>query len=134
MVLAGSLCTIRAFGSEVVSTIVVVLDYAGAWQAERRRCHRLVYGTSDGHPVNCQEPPVKSGWRNGTAVAAGTWWTPAPATAWNCGTALAQGGGVRRTAATRLQGVGTGGSSAGPAPVTRGDRVPRPAQGRAAAG
>jgi hypothetical protein len=39
-----------------------VQDYAGAWSAERDRCHRLVYA-SDGKPTNCPEPTVTSGWR-----------------------------------------------------------------------
>jgi hypothetical protein len=38
-------------------------DYAGAWSAERGRCHRFVYGTEDGHPEHCPRPPVSSGWR-----------------------------------------------------------------------
>jgi hypothetical protein len=38
-------------------------DYAGAWTAERGRCFRLLYGTDDGHPERCPEPPVRSGWR-----------------------------------------------------------------------
>ena len=37
------------------------MHYAEA--AERGRCHRLVYGTEDGHPEHCPEPTVTSGWR-----------------------------------------------------------------------
>jgi hypothetical protein len=32
-------------------------DCAGAWTAERGRCHRFVYGYDDGHPNHCPEPP-----------------------------------------------------------------------------
>jgi hypothetical protein len=39
-----------------------VLDYAGAWSAERGRCHRCVYD-ADGKPDYCPEPTVTSGWR-----------------------------------------------------------------------
>jgi hypothetical protein len=38
------------------------VDYAGAWSAERGRCHRFVYDP-DGKPDNCPEPTVTSGWR-----------------------------------------------------------------------
>jgi len=52
-------------------------DYAGAWTAEGRRCHRLVYGTED-RPTHCPEPTVTSSWvRDGRA--AGTSSTPATA-------------------------------------------------------
>jgi hypothetical protein len=37
-------------------------DYAGAWSAERGRCHRFVYDPN-GKPDNCPEPPVAVGWR-----------------------------------------------------------------------
>jgi hypothetical protein len=33
-------------------------DYAGAWSAERGRCHRFVYGDEDGHPTECPAPPA----------------------------------------------------------------------------
>ena len=38
------------------------MDYAGAWSAERGRCHRFVYDVDD-KPTGCPEPPVTSGWR-----------------------------------------------------------------------
>jgi hypothetical protein len=57
----------RAQRSESPSTIVAVLDYAGAWTAERGRCHRLVYD-SDGKPDNCPKPPVTSGWRKAASA------------------------------------------------------------------
>jgi len=37
-------------------------DYAGAWSAERGRCHRFVYD-SNGKPERCPEPAVAVGWR-----------------------------------------------------------------------
>jgi hypothetical protein len=40
-------------------------DYAGAWSAERGHCHRFVYNDEDGHPTECPEPPMRSGWRRG---------------------------------------------------------------------
>ena len=52
----------RLSGSEPISTIVGVLDYGGAWSAERGRCHRLVYD-HEGKPTTCPERPVQSGWR-----------------------------------------------------------------------
>jgi len=45
------------------STIVAVQDYATAWTAEGGRCHRLIYGSEDGHPEHVPEPTVTSGWR-----------------------------------------------------------------------
>jgi hypothetical protein len=50
-------------GSQGLSTIAAVQDYAGAWTAERGRCHRLVHGSEDGRPTHRQEPPARSGWR-----------------------------------------------------------------------
>ena len=47
-------------------------DYAGAWSAERGRCHRFVYGDDDGHPTECPAPPVGSGWRRD---GQGRWYT-----------------------------------------------------------
>jgi hypothetical protein len=45
-------------------TILAVKDYAGAWSAERGRCHRFVYTSDDdGCPMNCPLPPVTSGCR-----------------------------------------------------------------------
>ncbi len=41
----------------------IVQNYAGAWSAERDRCHRSVYEEPDGRPTNCPRPPVMSGWR-----------------------------------------------------------------------
>ncbi|MGO9657488.1 MAG: hypothetical protein ACLP7F_03870 [Acidimicrobiales bacterium] len=39
-------------------------DYAGAWTAERGRCHRLVYDYDpDTKPTGCPAPSVASGWR-----------------------------------------------------------------------
>lgn len=49
--------------SEGLSTIAAMQDYAGAWTAERGRCHRFVYTEDDGRPANCPEPIVTSGWR-----------------------------------------------------------------------
>lgn len=49
--------------SSAVGTIGAVQDYAGAWTAERGRCHRFVYVDGDGRPANCPEPTVTSGWR-----------------------------------------------------------------------
>ena len=51
------------FRSECLATITAVQDYAGAWTAERGRCHRFVYVEDDGRPANCPEPTVTSGWR-----------------------------------------------------------------------
>ena len=56
--LAGTRCR-----SSAVGTIGAVQDYAGAWTAERGRCHRFVYVDGDGRPANCPEPTVTSGWR-----------------------------------------------------------------------
>jgi hypothetical protein len=39
-----------------------VEDYAGAWHAERGRCHRFVYD-EHGKPTSCPDPPVAVGWR-----------------------------------------------------------------------
>jgi hypothetical protein len=39
-----------------------VEDYAGAWSAERGRCHRFVYDP-EGKPDYCPEPIVTAGWR-----------------------------------------------------------------------
>ena len=39
------------------------MDYAGAWSAERGRCHRLVYDP-DGKPTGCPEPVTTTGWRS----------------------------------------------------------------------
>ena len=39
-----------------------MVDYAGAWHAERGRCHRFVYA-EHGKPTVCPEPPVRVGWR-----------------------------------------------------------------------
>ncbi len=50
-----------------LGAIATVLDYAGAWSAERARCHRMVYDDHDGRPQSCPEAPVASGWkRNGS--------------------------------------------------------------------
>jgi len=38
-------------------------DYAGAWSAVRRRCHRMVYGDGGGHPEDCPGMPAMTGWR-----------------------------------------------------------------------
>ena len=32
----------------------IVQNYAGAWSAERDRCHRSVYEEPDGRPTNCR--------------------------------------------------------------------------------
>ncbi len=58
--LAGGLST---FPSQDIGTILAVQDYAGAWTADRGRCHRFVYTEDDGRPINCPGPPVRSGWR-----------------------------------------------------------------------
>ena len=55
--------TYRPFPVGPLGTIFSVQDYAGAWTAQRGRCHRFVYTEDDGHPTNCPEPPVRSGWR-----------------------------------------------------------------------
>ena len=45
-------------------TLAPMQDYAGAWSADRGRCHRFVYTSNDdGRPMNCPEPVVGSGWR-----------------------------------------------------------------------
>jgi hypothetical protein len=38
-----------------------VEDYAGAWSAERGRCHRFVYDPGSKRD-NCPQPTVTSGW------------------------------------------------------------------------
>ena len=45
------------------ATIRPMNDYAGAWSADRGRCHRFVYTVDDGRPATCPEPPVRNGWR-----------------------------------------------------------------------
>ena len=62
---AGRLRSLRAYPetpSLARGTVRAMEDYAGAWSAERGRCHRLVYNP-DGKPENCPEPPVAVGWR-----------------------------------------------------------------------
>lgn len=49
--------------SHSLTSLPLVQDYAGAWTAERGRCHRFVYVDSDGRPANCPESTVTSGWR-----------------------------------------------------------------------
>ncbi|MDA8300236.1 MAG: hypothetical protein M0005_01530 [Actinomycetota bacterium] len=39
------------------------MDYAGAWDVVRGRCHGLVYD-ADGKPVGCPKPATASGWRS----------------------------------------------------------------------
>ena len=34
-------------------------DYAGAWAAERARCHRFVYDDEDGRPQTCPQPVTR---------------------------------------------------------------------------
>ena len=63
-----------------LSTISDVQDYAGAWTAERGRCHRFVCVDDDGRPANCPEPTLTSGWRRDDQ-GTGTPSTPAPGTA-----------------------------------------------------
>jgi hypothetical protein len=49
--------------SQGLCTIPTVNDYAGAWTAERGRCHRFIYREDDGRPADCPGPPVMGGWR-----------------------------------------------------------------------
>ena len=48
--------------SRTLASLPLVDDYAGAWTAERGRCHRLGYDP-DGKPTGCPAPRVASGWR-----------------------------------------------------------------------
>jgi hypothetical protein len=49
-----------AFARPTRSLTSPLVDYAGAWTAERGRCHRFVYDP-DGKPAGCPAPPAASG-------------------------------------------------------------------------
>ena len=103
-----------------------MLDYAGAWSAERGRCHHLVYD-HEGKPTGCPAPPMASGWRQDYQ---GRWYVvdacsrhsgqlvSRPRAGWQLGHLIGRGRGPPRT--TPFEGlIRPPASSTRPEPLTR---------------